>query len=395
VRADLATPSPVRLRAAICGRASASDSSGVVVGVVRDARNRAPLGGSVVSAEWLELTVNRGGFTRRVPRLADTTAENGWFALCDVPSPATIVLAASRGADSTDMIEASVPAEGFLRRDLYIGASQTVVVSDAAARADPAEPPRRIHVGDGRLTGTVVAEVRGKALSGARVSIADGPETRANERGEWTLAGIPRGTRMLEVRAVGYYPRRVAVDVVEDAEPIRTALSTMGAVLDTVRITATRLNARNVSGFAERRHMGLGRYLTADQIARRNPINISDMFYMVPGLQLDRVGFDTRITMRGFWGRCSPALYLDGQYLRGLTTDDINSWVSPDEVAGIEIYSPGMVPPQFEPGMSGCGSIVVWTGQRSRAPDPRPLRQRLLTILGAITLGLVVGATLK
>ncbi|MCR4340046.1 MAG: Plug and carboxypeptidase regulatory-like domain-containing protein, partial [Gemmatimonadaceae bacterium] len=247
----------------------------------------------------------------------------------------------------------------------------------------------------GRLAGTVVAEVGGKALSGARVRITDGPETSANERGEWTLAGVPFGTRMLEVRAVGYYPKRVAVDVLDGAPQIRTALSTMGTVLDTVRIRASRLNASNVSGFAERRHIGLGRYLTPEQIARRNPINISDMFYMVPGLRLDRVGFDTRITMRGIWGRCSPALYLDGQYLRGLSTDDINSWVSPDEVAGIEIYSPGMVPPQFEPGMSGCGSIVVWTGQRSRAPDPRPFRQRLFTVLGAITLGLVVGATLR
>jgi hypothetical protein len=381
--------------AQICGRASPSDSSGVVVGVVRDARNRAPLGGGVVSAEWLELTVNRGGFTRRVPRLADTTAGNGWFALCDVPSPATIVLAASRGADSTDMIEVRVPAKGVLRRDLYIGTARTVVVSAAPGGTGPAEPPRRIRVGDGRLTGMVVGEVGGKPLAGARVSIVDGPETLANERGEWTLAGAPLGTRMVEVRAVGFYPERVAVDVLDGAEPIRTALSTMGAVLDTVRITASRLNARNVTGFAERRHMGLGRYLTAEQIARRNPINISDMFYMVPGLRLDRVGFDTRITMRGIWGPCTPALFFDGQYLRGLTTDDINSWVSPDEVAGIEIYSPGMVPPQFEPGMSGCGSIVVWTGQRSRAPDPRPFRQRLFTILGAITLGLVVGATLR
>lgn len=379
----------------ICGRASGSDSSGVVIGVVRDAQSRAPLAGSVVSAQWLELTVNRGGFIRRVPRLADTTAENGWFALCDVPNPATVVLSASRGADSTDLIEVNVPASGTLRRDLYIGAARIVVVSDAAERADPAEPPRRIRVGDGRVSGTVVAEVGSKALSGARVSIADGPETRANERGEWTLAGIPPGTRMLEVRAVGYYPERVAVDVLDDAQPIRTGLSTMGAVLDTVKITASRLTARHVSGFAERRHMGLGRYLTQEQIARRNPINISGMFYMVPGLRLDRVGFDTRITMRGIWGRCSPALYLDGQHLRGLSTDDINSWVTPGEVAGIEIYSPGMVPPQFEPGMSGCGSIVVWTGQRPRVADPRPFRQRLFTVLGAITLGLVVGATLR
>lgn len=395
VRVDLATPSPAHLKAAICGAESASDSGGVAVGFVRDARNRAPVGGSVVSAEWLELTVNRGGFTRRVPRLADTTAENGWFALCGVPSPATIVLVASHRADSTDVIEASVPAHGFLRRDLYIGTARAVVVADGFGRADSAEPVRRIRVGDGSLTGTVVAAGGGKALTGARVSIADGPETRADELGAWTLAGVPPGTRMLEVRAVGYYPERVAVDVLDGAPPIRSALSTMVAVLDTVRITASSVNAANVSGFAERRHTGMGRFLTREQIARRHPLNISDMFYMVPGMRLDRVGFDTRVTMRGSWGSCSPALYLDGQYMRGLTTDDIDSWINPDEVVGIEIYSAGMVPPQFEPGMSGCGSIVVWTGQWARAADPRPYRQRAFTLAGAIVLGLLVAATLK
>ena len=46
---------------------------------------------------------------------------------------------------------------------------------------------------------------------------------------------------MLEVRALGYYPDRRQVNVVDNGPPVRVTLSTLRAVLDTVRIRATRL----------------------------------------------------------------------------------------------------------------------------------------------------------
>jgi len=38
-----------------------------------------------------------------------------------------MMIMAVRDADSTDLIEVKVPAEGFLRRELYFGRSRTVV----------------------------------------------------------------------------------------------------------------------------------------------------------------------------------------------------------------------------------------------------------------------------
>ncbi len=373
VRADLATPSGARLSTAVCGKMPASDSSAVVIGVVRDARDRAPVAGAKVIAEWLELTVSREGFRRRVPRLVATTGANGWFALCNVPRRGTIALAASRGADSTDRIEVDVPADVLMRRELYIGASRTVVRRDSTPRADTLAPRlTRRREGDGRLTGTVVT-VEGAPLAGALVNILDGPATRADEQGAWTLAGAPLGTRMLEVRAVGYYPERRAVDVVAGVPPIRTALTTLKAVLDTVMVTASRLNDRLASGFAARSRTGPGRYLTPEEIARRRPIVTSDLFRTIPGLQVDRSTLgDTFVSMRGIFAeRCSPAIYLDGHYMRELSADDIDGWVAPDEVAGIEVYTQGTVPPQFQPGLSDCGSIVIWTKRRTQPSGQR------------------------
>jgi hypothetical protein len=342
VRADLGTPSPARLRAAICGAQALTDSSGLLVGIVRDARDAEPAAGAEVIGQWNELSFTATGLVRSTPRLVATTKEKGWFALCGVPTAGLMALSASRGADSTDVIDLQLPANGFLRHDLYLGPART---------------------GQGRLTGVVVSAADGRPLGGARVGMADGPQTRANERGEWTLVEAPAGTRLLEVRAVGFYPERRPVDVVAGAPPVRVALSTLKAVLDTVRITAARVRDRHLSGFEQRRHTSLGRFLTREDISRRNATVTSDLLRTMPGLQVTRSEFgDAVVTMRGaFGGRCAPAMYIDGQYLALIGPEDLDSWVRPEDIAGIEVYTGAGVPPQFQQAFHGCGSIVVWT----------------------------------
>lgn len=374
VREDLAIPSPARLRAAICGSRSATDAGAkvggaVVVGVVRDARERASAAGVTVTGDWLELTFRPGGVDRRRPRLVVTTGENGWFALCNVPSGGTMFLFASRGADTTDLIELDVPSTGFLRRDLYLGPARTVVITDTTPRADTstrAEPrallPRRLRLGEERLRGLVVTAEGNRPLGGAIVRIADGPMSRANERGEWTLVDAPAGTRVLEVRAVGYYPVRRPVDVVADATPVTVALSTFKAMLDTVRITAARIADPRNSGFEERRRTGLGLYLTAEDLMRRGAIETSDVFKNLPGVRSEYDSTGTLvITMRtSFGGFCSPAFYVDGLPMFGLSAFELDNIVNAKRLRAIEVYTDATVPPQFQQAMSGCGSIVIW-----------------------------------
>lgn len=357
VRADLAIPSPARIRAAICGPKPALDSSSVLVGVVRDARGGAPASGVTVTGEWLELTFTPTGLGRRIPRLVATTGENGWFAMCNVPSAGTLALRASRGADSTDLLEVQLSSDGFVRSDLYLGSARAVASGDTTQRAGA--PPRR----EVRVRGTVIAAAGGRPLPGAQVSITARAQTRTNDRGEWTLVDPPVGTRMLEVRAVGYYPERRPVNVVAGAPPVRVALSTLRAVLDTVRITAARVRGRDISGFVERSRSGIGRYFMEEDISRRKPLVTSDLFRMVPGVVVERTALgDTQITMRGRVAEsCVPSFYIDGQYMRNLSADDVDDWVRPHEIAGIEVYTGAGLPAQFQQEMTGCGAIVIWT----------------------------------
>ena len=364
VRADLAIPSAARLRTAICGPRSSADSglAAVVVGVVRDARDGRPAAGVTVSGEWVELTFNRRGLTRRVPRHLVTTGANGWFAICNVPGPGTMGLLAGSGADSTDLIEVDMPAGGFLRRDLYLGPARTVATTDA--------PIHRLRTGDGSISGTVMTAEGAQWLAGAQVGFANGPQTRANERGEWALADVPTGTRMLEIRALGYYPARRRVDVIAGSAPVRVALFTLTAMLDTVRVKASRLPGElDRLGFEERRRTGSGFFLTAKDIERRKLTVLSDLFRNVPGIHfLQPKGLDGQFEMRGAFGRCVPTVYLNGLTL-GIrpTSDDIDTFVRPEDVKGIEIYSDVAPPVQYRPEggtalePTHCGSIMIWT----------------------------------
>ena len=354
VRADLAIPSPARLRTAICGASTAQNSGAVLIGSVRDASGHAPVAGVTVIAEWVELTFGAGGMTRRLPRRIATTRESGWFSICNVPGPGLVMLMASRGADSTAMIEVQVPASGLHRRELYLGAARITAGVDSA---------RPIHVGEGRLSGSVRATNDGRPLAGAQVGIVGGPQTRADARGEWTLRNAPPGTRLLEVRAVGYYPERRAVDIVDRVAPLQVALATFKSVLDTMKINASRTVDQNLIGFHERRRSSVGRFLSPRDIAVRQPFVTSEIFRAVPGLFLDRtMDAEEKVMMRGlFEARCEPAIFINGQWMNGLTSGDLDGFIRPNDIAGIEVYMAGQVPAQFQPGLAGCGSLVFWT----------------------------------
>jgi hypothetical protein len=280
--------------------------------------------------------------------------------MCNVPRAGMMTIRASHGSDSTDVVDVQIPPDGLIKAELYLGESRSEVVETAKPTVDTASRiARRIRLGPGRLSGTVLS-VEGQRLPDAQVGIVDGPRTRTNERGEWTLVNVPLGTRMLEVRAISYYPRRMSVNVGRDSSSVRVTLSTLKSVLDTVRITASRLGDRHQSGFEERRRSGFGRFLTAADIARRSPRMASEIFQTVAGVRM--AGDD--IKLRGAFDDCSPGLYIDGQYVPpapgGLKAADIDMWVNVNQIKGIEVYF-DHVPGQFQQGLSGCGSIVIWT----------------------------------
>ena len=336
VSVNLGIPSASRLRRAICGAQAIDETSAVITGSVRDPKG-APAPGVTVSGDWFEYSIVRGGMSRRLARRNATTNESGFYALCDVPSGGVVAVVASKGTDSTGTLEVQVPSDGFLRHEIYLGRGNA-----------------------GRISGTVVSAIGFKPLADATVSVVGGPQVRTNERGEFTITNAPEGTRMVEVRALGYYPDRRYLNIVGSAAPARFTLSTLKAVLDTVKIRASRLALDE--GFTRRVRMGQGKFIGPEEVVRANPINTTDLFRRVPGVRMDDPKLP--ILIRGAFdptGYCEAAVFIDGKYMRTFTGEDIDDYVPPKNVAGIEVYSGAFVPAEFQVGLSGCGAIVIWT----------------------------------
>ena len=364
VRVDLALPSPRSLRLAICGAAAVADSQSLIIGIVRDAGTRSAVASSSVAVEWANVTIASGGLQRSSERRTFETQDMGWFALCGAPAGGTILLSASHAADSTEALEFEMPAAGFLRRDLYIGVSRGIAADSVASVSDSlAMPTGPWRGGNGHVSGTVVTAEGGRPLSGARVGIRNGPHTRADERGVFALTGIPTGTRMLEVRAVTYAPLVLPVDIVEGAAPLRIALVPMKSLLDTVKVRANLSVDRNQQEFLKRRrHGGAGRFMTEEEIAKRNPILAVDLIRSMPGIMIarDTNQYDILVqrSLTSFWNPfCRVAVFVNGIALREPTVNDLNILLRPNEMRGVEIYDGGAAPVEFSK-RNGCGSVV-------------------------------------
>ena len=307
-RTDLAIPSALTLRIAICGAKAVADSDALIIGTARTAADRLSVDSAIVTAQWVEVVLDRGRVRRNVVRRQTRTLATGWFAICGAPIRGAIALDAVHGPDSTIVLELDAPPSGFLRRDLYFGGA-------TQSRADTTLSPGSVAStpavqGDGRLTGIVVCEVGGKPLVGARVGMV-----------------------------------------------------TLESVLETVRVTAKQNGSGNLLQFlSHRRTSGFGRFLTREDLDNRNALFTSDIFRTMAGLvaQADRLG-QTIITMRGtLAGRCQPTFFLNGTIMRFLSAGDIDSFLRPNELIGVKVYT-GVLTPAQSSAFGSCGSIVFWT----------------------------------
>jgi hypothetical protein len=187
--------------------------------------------------------------------------------------------------------------------------------------------------------------------------------TQTADDGSFTLAALPAGTQTLEARVVGFLPQRVTVDLASGRTTnVTVTLAERVNTLDAVTVFGQQSRrTRDLNGFLQRSKTGPGRYITAEQIERRDPLQFTDLLFTVPGLRVvGSTPFSRTVVMRE---GCSPSVYLDG--VRLISAEDIDFLVNPRDIIGVEIYHTATLPAQFND-MTGCGSIVIWTGFRPR-----------------------------
>lgn len=371
---DLAVPSPERVHKAICAPPpkpkGVPDSVGVVMGYVLSAHTLLPQSGATVIAQWTEFTIGRGVLERQLFSRTATSVPGGWFAVCDVPSAADVVVRAVNGTDTSGAIEVRVPGNRLARRTLYVASRETLaaaaerdsVVKRALSAASDSATVRSATDMHGTVLNGWVRTEDGVPIPSAQVRVYGSAVTALTDHeGAFVLVGVPGGSQTLVTRAIGFVPDERAVDLTDQHLPVIIGLTSVRRFIDTVHVRAARLDINNIVGFESRRKTGSGRFFSASDIKRLNARQVTDILRHAPSVQLVSSGLSGfAVRMRGDQNTCQPALFLDGKQLVRWELADLNSLLHPDEVGGMEIYTPSMTPAEFRT-QDACGTILIWT----------------------------------
>jgi hypothetical protein len=378
VRADLGTPSPSRLIGSVCKGKEVTDTTSLLIGFVRDAATRAPRGAGSVTIRWGEIVIERNRISRLTPEVNVETTDAGWFGVCGVPARIELSMRAAQGSDTSGFISLELPGREVIHRDFYVGRAERVASArtDSLARDSAALALGSELRGPARLSG-VVRNQNGRPVSGARVSIWGAvSQAVTDDNGAFALIDLPSGTRTIDVRALGYVPTRDPVDLLASDVPNHhdVRLISVKTVLDTMRITGTVAFNRDANGFDRRRRMGFGHFVDRETIERRPAIYTTDFLRMMPSVYVQPGSFGQAVFMRStMGGYCRPELYIDGMRFPP-DFGDIDQLTSPDQLAGIEVYTRALqAPAEYSSFQSGCGSVVIWT--RKVAPRPKRVKE--------------------
>jgi hypothetical protein len=370
VRLPLAVPSARTIANVLCGANAATDSTSAVFGRLYDAETLRPVAGATVVVRWNELIVGRRGARHGRAEARGTTADDGGFAFCNAPGDAFVGLRAMRGRDTTGTVELHLRARGAMRRDLFVGSvTSTTVVRPASTDSARRPTSHVVRHGRAQLTG-VVRGKDGRPINGARLRLTDsGAEALSNADGHFALTGVLAGTQMLEARALGFYPDRRAVDLVAGRQAaLDLTLETLRSVMDTVRITAARVYSTDLSGFERRRTAGAqGRFFDQSDVELYQPRRITELLNRVPGVQVYGPSSDTPVLVRNATsGYCAPEIYIDRMRMSGISAQEIEMLVRPEELLGMEVYRSEVDTPAEFTRADGCGSILIWTNRWAR-----------------------------
>lgn len=243
-------------------------------------------------------------------------------------------------------------------------------VRDRAAdeRAREANRTTALAVIDGVVTDTLL-----QPLASADVTVI-GTTARVvtGDNGRFRMLQVPAGQYLLVVRRIGFSPTSGIIEVpAGDTVRLAYTLARSGMLLDTVRTRERRVTLRMLE-FEQRRVLGIGQFITREDIERRGSLQASDFLRNVRGVNVSRLTNDqfagtVALSRREAGsvigegsGACAMQVLLDGIILpRSFNLDLLPP---PKQIAGIEVYTgPASVPPQFGGADRRCGVIAVWT----------------------------------
>jgi hypothetical protein len=202
-------------------------------------------------------------------------------------------------------------------------------------------------------------------------------QAQTDSAGRFALAAPRPGSYWLLGSAPGYESSETdAFEVPAQGTRVSFVIGRAAVVLDTVTATAaTSVGDADrlwYGGYYQRLSENNGaRFITRQQIDRQRYKEMVDVLRSVPSLEVSQLSASDpqnpgRLFVRmrhpvSIRSQCWSRFYLNGQQVEPESVEGIN----PAEIEGIEIYTHGAVPAQFNSSMgSACGVIVIWMSAR-------------------------------
>ncbi|MGH7569786.1 MAG: carboxypeptidase-like regulatory domain-containing protein [Gemmatimonadales bacterium] len=212
-----------------------------------------------------------------------------------------------------------------------------------------------------RVVGKVSSSLNGLPISGVMVAIAGSKVFHVTDStGTFVLEGLPSGRGTLRIVFRDLVSEETEV-VLHKGWTVTLAVLLDVAEVDLAPIVVEATHPHgllNLVGFYARRDKGFGRFLTREDIERRNPPTLNTLL-SGSGIQLVCRRGVCLPTRSGGTRLCLVPVYLDGRHV----PDYDLSWTPPQDVAAVEIYRGGADTPVEFARLSGgnCGVVLIWT----------------------------------
>ena len=377
---ELFTPSPAAAYARICPGTNDIET-GVVIGRVRDVDDQSPLEAATISTEWTEFTLTAGRIGNHRVRAAAQTNRDGRYVLCGVPATVPLDVHAELAGFAAGPTPVSL--DDRLIGRLYFAISRRDSAARTMAPGDTSTVVTRTS-GTASLRGRVVGD-GGRAIKDALVDVVGTlRSTRTDASGAFRLDHIAAGTRAIEVRSIGLVPMTAPMDFATGAS--RDTILSITQQAQTLKAVAVLgrsgrvggLSLMEHEGFDARRRMGLGAFMTEEDLGRHGYSDLISILQHLRGVTIEwsssgRTGgiAEPMPYLLGIGNtqgsvHCIPNFFLDNapfQIREAADFSDLSAMVPPIYIKGIEVYSnPGSMPVQYDlTSSTGCGSIVIWT----------------------------------
>lgn len=259
----------------------------------------------------------------------------------------------------------------LFRRVILAGTLALGTASFAAAQATPTDPSRARQFGvvDGIVSDTNLSPLQAAFVSilGTKIRVGTGPN------GRFRITQVPAGQYLVIVKRVGYRPTSAVIEVPAfDTLRLSYALENIVTELNPVVVAEKPLSLK-MGEFVARRRLGIGQFMTQEDIDRHNPVYPTELFRRFTsvlvspnrGRQLtEYFALSQREGGNPQTGACPMSVVLDDVPLP--TPFNLDLLPPPRDLAGIEVYAgPSTTPAKYAGFNRGCGVILVWTKDNS------------------------------